>query len=83
LILAATSPSTNANTVQGDLPLGLRLAHAVTPEESEAVMADSHYYPTADGKAAAKASWERIHKRHEDPSGLLSEEGKNRQVAAF
>ena len=83
LILTGTGPSVNANTVQGDLSLFLRLAHAVTPEESEAAMADAFYYPTADGKAAAKASWERIHERQEGRSDFLGEEGTNRQIAAF
>ena len=83
LILAAASPSVGPNTVQGDLPPFLKLAHAVTPEENETAMAETYYYPTPAGKAAAKASWERIHERKEERSDVLGEIGTERQIAAF
>ena len=83
LILAATCPSVGPNTVQGELPPFLRLAYAVTPEENEIAMAETYYYPTADGKAAAKASWKRIRERQEDRSDVLGEEGTSRQIASF
>ncbi|KAL2042759.1 hypothetical protein N7G274_004518 [Stereocaulon virgatum] len=76
-------PSANANAVRADRPFGLRLAHAVTPEENEAAVADLLYYPTADGIAAAKASWERIHERQEDRSDFLGKEWTSQQITAF
>lgn len=83
LILAATCPSMGPNFVQGELPPFLKLAGAVTPEENEIAMAETYYYPTAEGKAAAKASWERIHERQEDRSDTLGETGTHRQIESF
>ena len=80
LILAGTGPSWSPNKVAVDIGPFMKLVNATNKEENELAIRDSFYYPTAAGRAAAKASWERIHERKKDRAGLLDEEGTQRQV---
>lgn len=87
LVLAATMPSLGPDSVTGEMPPFLRLAHAETAEENEATMAETYYRATDAGRAAAKASWERIHERQgeegEKRSEAVDQAGTERQIAAF
>ena len=54
-----------------------------TPESIEKSIAESFYYWTDEGRAAAKASWKRIHERAHDRSPFLDLEGAKRQSVAL
>lgn len=82
LILAATCPSMGPKFVQGELPPFLELAGAVTPEQNEVAMAETYYYSTPEGRAAANL-WDRIQERQEDRSDALGEAGTHRQIESF
>lgn len=68
LILAGTrasqGPTMDTNSMHPG-PLAF-LSSSNTPEDIEKSIAESFYYRTDKGRAAAKASWERIHKRAHD-----------------
>ncbi len=64
----------------GEVPPFLKLSGAVTPEQNEVAMAETYYYSTPEGRAAAKASWDRIQERQEDRSDPLGEAGTHRQI---
>lgn len=54
-----------------------------TPEDIEKSIAESFYHWTDEGRAAAKASWERIHERAHDRSPSLDLECAKRQSVAL
>lgn len=83
LILAGTCASMGPNRVTVDVGPLIGLLKAKNSEENQLAIADSFYYRTEAGQAAAKASWDRIHERKEDRSGLVDEEGTRNQSAAF
>jgi len=83
LILAGTSTSLNPSTVYGDPEIFKPLYQSVTEKEFEDATALSFFNHTPHGKAAAKASWERISTRTDDPAPHLSVEGGMRQIEAF
>jgi len=83
LILAGTMASQGPNKiVMHDEPLRL-LATASTAEEFRVAIEKGMYNWTDEGRAAAKASWERIQERQEDRSSFLHAEGTTRQTVAF
>jgi len=59
------------------------LSSSNTLEDIEKSIAESFYYWTDEGRAAAKASWERIHERAHDRSPFLDLEGVKRQGTAL
>ena len=84
MVLAATSTSIGPERVDpADLAAFMRLAGAVTDEEQLAANAECYYPPTAAGRLVAKDSWDRIHERSGDRSGVLGEEGTTNQVASW
>lgn len=82
LVLAGTGPSLSPNRVVADAGPFIKLLKASTTEENELAIRDSFYYPTAAGRKAARASWERIQERKDDRAGLLGEEGTKNQAAS-
>ena len=85
LILAGTrasqGPMMDTNSMHPG-PLAL-LSSPNTPEDIEKSIAESFYYWTDEGRAAAKASWERIHECAHDRSPFLDLEGAKRQSVAL
>lgn len=61
---ASQGPTMDTNSMHPG-PLAL-LSSSNTPEDIEKSIAESFYYWTDEGRAAAKASWERIHERAHD-----------------
>lgn len=85
LILAGTrasqGPTMDTNSMHPG-PLTF-LSSSNTPEDIEKSIAESFYYWTDEGRAAAKASWERIHERAHDRSPFLDLEGAKQQSVAL
>lgn len=81
IILAATSASINARSVEGDGALVERFISATGPEAEEATLAESFYTPSANGVAQAKASWARMHERAET-MGFADKVTTEKQLAA-
>lgn len=85
LILAGTrasqGPTTDTNSTRPG-PLAF-LSLSNTSEDIEKSIAESFYCWTDEGRAAAKASWERIHERAHDRSPFLDLEGAKRQSVAL
>ena len=85
LILAGTRASqglTMDTNSMHPVPLAL-LSSSNTPEDIERSIAESFCYWTDEGRAAAKASWERIHERAHDRSPFLDLEGAKWQSVAL
>lgn len=59
-------------------PLAL-LSSSNIRKDIEKSIVESFYYWTDEGRAAAKASWERIHERAHDRSPFLDPEGAKQQ----
>ena len=88
LILAGTSASGNPHSVHpSDTKAFDAVASAVIPAELEAALAAALYYEDDVGRAAARASWERIQERKGDDddvrSELVSVEDTKRQITAL
>lgn len=83
LILAGTRTSKTPNTIRGPLDIFLPLANSVTEKEFEAAWTQSFFNHDSHGKAAAKASWDRIFSRGHDRSPHLSPELAKRQIEAY
>lgn len=83
LILAGTRTSRTPNTTRGLRDIFIPLAKSVTETEFEAAVAQSFFNHDLDGKAAAKASWDRIFSRTHDRSPHLSPEIAKRQGEAY
>ena len=85
LILAGTrasqGPTMDTNSMHPG-PFAF-LSSSNIPEDIEKSIAESFYYRTGEGRAAAKASWERIHERAHDRSPFLDLEGAKRQSVAL
>ena len=81
LIFAGTresqGPTMDTNSMHSG-PLAI-LSSSNTPEDIEKSIAESFCYWTDEGRAAAKASWERIHERAHDRSPFLDLEGAKQQ----
>ncbi|KAL3420290.1 hypothetical protein PVAG01_08789 [Phlyctema vagabunda] len=83
LILAGTTTSRTPSTVDGDPVVIKALSTAVTTEEFERALALSFYNHSPSGRAAAKASWNRIMLRNRDRAMHLSPELGRRQKEAW
>ena len=83
LILAGTRTSKTPNTLRGPREIFLPLANSVTEKEFEVAWAQSFFNHDPSGKAAAKASWNRIFSRTHDRSQHLSPEFAKRQIDAY
>ena len=89
LILAGTSASWSPDRIGHQEPTFQRLVRATNETVGESAnklaIRDTFYYPTAAGRAEAKASWERMHERRvegEERSGLVDETNTRNQIAA-
>ena len=83
LVLAGTALSSGPGRVDVDVGPFMKLYKASNDEENEPAIRDSFDYPTISGKAAAKASWQRIRQRNDDRAGLLGEDGAKIQAASW
>ncbi|KAG0652820.1 2-hydroxymuconate semialdehyde hydrolase [Hyphodiscus hymeniophilus] len=83
LILAGTRTSKTPNTLRGPREIFLPLANSVTEEEFETAWSRSFFNHDSSGRAAAKASWDRIFSRSHDRAPHLSPEVSKRQIEAY
>jgi pimeloyl-ACP methyl ester carboxylesterase len=66
LILAGTRTSRTPNTILGPRKISVALASGATEEEFKEAWTISFFNPSAQGRAAAKAVWDRIFSRTQD-----------------
>jgi pimeloyl-ACP methyl ester carboxylesterase len=83
LILAGTRTSKTPNTIHGPTDIFLPLANSVTQSEFEESWTRSFFNHDSYGRAAAKASWDRIFSRTHDRSPHLSPELAKRQIEGY
>ncbi|KAG9230808.1 Alpha/Beta hydrolase protein [Amylocarpus encephaloides] len=83
LILAGTRTSGNPGTVIGPRDIFKELAETTSEKEFEGAVALSFFNPSPHGKAAARASWERVMSRAHQRSPHLDPKSAQRQTQAF
>jgi len=83
LILAGTRTSRTPHTTIGPRDIFFALANAVTEQDFEAATVLSFFNPSTHGRAAAKASWQRIFSRTQDRAPHLSPKVAARQTEAW